>query len=190
MSKEKLFWKDKARMWWVQHNPRSKRPQLAESTFEWKKLGPMDFFTSGAPDTMLHKIILMIAGMFCIAVTVVQDACIKGNYVMDLELLDNLLLWRFWIGLGLSFLLMYDVILFQTSTFSKFECQIEPCMIRDYATGDIHTTALRVLSAREIWPPEGLIGDIITERTEHAEPSELGERGIVKSDEIKEEKTK
>jgi len=99
--------------------------------------------------------VVIIGSMLFTVMYFVNEACIRQTYVMDANLLGQLVMAS-WAGLAAAAMsLMFMAIDLHRGAFASYKAQLEPCLVRVLATGELILTALRVIDYKEIWPPTG-----------------------------------
>ena len=155
MKRARLTLGEKARMWWAQNNPLREENYLSQATFEWERLGPWSAFTTGMPSYWRLRMVVAAGAVLFSIIYFVHDACIRQTYVMDANLLGQLVMAS-WVGVGAAVMsLMFMAIDLHRGAFASYKAQLEPCLVRVLATGELVLTALRVIDYKEIWPPTG-----------------------------------
>jgi len=155
MRRARMSLGEKAKMWWAQNNPLREEDYLSQATFEWERLGPWSAFTTGMPSYWRLRMVVVAGSMLFTIMYFVNDACIRQTYVMDAILLGQLMKAS-WVGLGAAVMsLMFMVIDLHRGAFASYKAQLEPCLVRVLATGELILTALRVIDYKEVWPPTG-----------------------------------
>lgn len=139
-----------------------KRKTIIRSTMSWQKhnRGPWSLATHGRPRFYGPLTILFIMIAYLIVVSVINwDTSVRlaadPNYVTEINfhVLEMLNTPMVYVGYAVAMLAGYMGLYLHLNSWNDLEYQIEPCML-ETTDGDIITPVIRVISAKEIWPPK------------------------------------
>jgi len=151
----KLTRMETLKLWARRNLPFLNMSELAEAIADVKVIGPMDWYREGMPSYWPQYALLCAGYLFMSIMYFVNDACMRGTYVMSEVLLGQLNFASFAMAIVGTLALMYVLIDSHRGTFDHYEIQIEPWNIYDLKTREKIESIMRVRKSWDAWPPEG-----------------------------------